>query len=90
VDKAEKDMQSRGLETQREFRVPTPNGEKSSRYVDVVGKDPVTGQVKEMAQVGKQTQGGNPVARERRALDDIQKASGQRPDFHPYNKDKLK
>jgi len=60
-------MQERGLTTQREYKVQTPGGEKSSRYVDVVGKD-AEGNVVEMHQAGKQTQAGNPVAREKRAL----------------------
>jgi hypothetical protein len=38
-----------------------------------------------MHQVGRQTGAGNPVAREGRALDDIQGATKSRPEFHPYN-----
>lgn len=64
------------------MRVPTPNGAKSSRWVDVVGtKD---GQVR-MYQVGKQNLDGTPVAREVGALDDIEGATGVRPTFVPYN-----
>ena len=80
-------MQDRGLSTQREYQVKTPGGEKSSRFVDVVGKD-TEGNVVEMHQAGKQTQSGAPVARERRALDDIQNATDQRPQFDPTNKPK--
>jgi hypothetical protein len=50
----------------------------------VVGKD-AKGNVVEMHQVGRQTGAGNPVAREGRALDDIQGATKSRPEFHPYN-----
>jgi len=39
-----------------------------------------------MHQVGRQTKGGIPVARERRAIDDIQKATVKTVEFHPYNK----
>jgi hypothetical protein len=78
-------MQDRGLDTQREYMVDTPDGEKTRRYVDVVGKDPLTGDVVEMHQVGRQTKGGLPVARERRALDDIERATGTRPQYDPYN-----
>jgi hypothetical protein len=78
-------MQDRGLKTQREYKIDTPNGEKSSRYVDVVGKD-ANGNVVEMHQIGKQTKAGEPVAREKRALDDVQNQTGQRPIFDPYNK----
>jgi RHS repeat-associated protein len=87
IGKAEKDMQDRGLTTQREYKVQTPGGEKSSRYVDVVGKD-AEGNVVEMHQAGKQTQAGNPVARETRALNDIENATGKRPQFDPTNKPK--
>jgi hypothetical protein len=87
IGKVEKDMQDRGLTTQREYKVETPGGEKSSRYVDVVGKD-AEGNVVEMHQVGRQTQAGNPVARETRALNDIENATGTRPQFHPTNKPK--
>ncbi len=87
IGEVEKDMQNRGLTTKREYKIDTPEGEKSSRYVDVVGKD-AEGNVVEMHQVGKQTQSGNPVARETRALNDIEKATGNRPEFHPTNKPK--
>ena len=52
--------------------------------VDVRGINPTTGEVKDI-QVGRQNKNGTPVARERRALDDIEKATGQRPIFIPYN-----
>jgi RHS repeat-associated protein len=78
------DIASRGLEPVLEHRVKTPGGSKQTRYVDVVGKD-AKGNVVEMHQVGKQTKGAQPVARERRALDDIDFASGMRPAFHAYN-----
>ena len=87
IGKVEKDMQNRGLTTQREYKIKTSGGEKSSRYVDVVGKD-AEGNVVEMHQVGRQTQAGNPVARETRALNDIENATGTRPQFHPSNKPK--
>jgi hypothetical protein len=53
----------------------------------VVGKD-AEGNVVEMHQAGKQTQAGNPVARETRALNDVQNATGKRPQFDPTNKPK--
>ena len=85
VDDVVKDMEKRGLDTGTELKVKTPDGEKGSRYVDAYGKDPKTGKVVETHQVGKQTKKGEPIARERRALDDIEGATGKRPDFHPYN-----
>jgi RHS repeat-associated protein len=85
VDKVEKDIQDRGNVAQREARVKTPNGEKGSRYADVAEKTP-DGKVVQYHQVGKQTQAGNPVAREQRAIDDIQGAPEGGPvTFHPYN-----
>ncbi|MFH1921037.1 MAG: hypothetical protein ABIP48_14300, partial [Planctomycetota bacterium] len=78
------DVESRGLRAGTEHKVTTPGGEKGSRYVDVVGKD-AQGNVVEMHQVGRQTKGGQPVSRERKALDDIEGATGTRPTFHPYN-----
>ena len=52
--------------------------------MDVRGINPTTGEVK-YVQVGRQNKNETPVARERRALDDIEKATGQRPIFIPYN-----
>lgn len=63
-----------------EHRVLTAGGNKGSRYVDVVGKD-AQGNVVEMHQVGRQTRSGNPVSREVKALDDIQGATGVRPNY---------
>ena len=84
VEEVAADVRSRGLEPVLEHRVSTPGGCKSYRCVDVVGKD-AKGNVVESHQIGRQTGAGNPVAREIRALDDIQKATGTRPKFHPYN-----
>ena len=78
-------IESRGLEAGFEHMVPTPAGSKTRRFVDAVGRDPMTGEIVEMHQVGRQTMGGLPVSRERTALDDIQAGSGIRPKFHPYN-----
>jgi hypothetical protein len=55
------------------------------RSVDVVGED-ANGNVVEMHQVGKQTKKGEPVSREKQAMDDIEDATGMRPKFDPYNK----
>ncbi len=84
VEDVARDVKDRGLEPVREHRVDTPGGTKSYRSVDVAAKNG-NGDVVEMHQVGRQTKGGLPVARERRALDDIKKASGVTPTFHPYN-----
>lgn len=81
------DIESRGLKARKEYRVDTPEGKKSRRYVDVVAEDK-DGNVVEMHQVGKQTRKGKPIARERVAIEDIANAPGGRGismTFHPYN-----
>lgn len=78
------DIKQRGLTPKTEHHVRTPGGHKENRYVDVAGKRGKD--VVEMHQVGKETKGSQPVSRERKALDDIEGAKGQRPTFHPYNK----
>jgi hypothetical protein len=84
VDEVARDIEARGLKAEKEFKVDTPEGSKSKRFVDVVGKD-VEGNVKEMHQVGKQNKDGTPVARERKAIKEIKDASKHEPTFHPYN-----
>jgi RHS repeat-associated protein len=79
------DIRSRGLSPEPELRIPTPGGTKGTRYVDVVARDPSTGKIVEYHQVGKQTKAQLPIARERRALDDIENAINIRPQFHAYN-----
>ena len=66
------------------YSVDTPAGTKRSRYVDVLGMD-AQGNIVEMRQIGRQTKAGLPVFREVKALDDIERATGLRPTFHPYN-----
>ena len=86
VKEVEKAVEARGLQPVTEYKVDTPEGSKSKRFVDVAGIDTDSKEVKEMHQVGVQTKRGQPVAREKDALDDIEKAQGMRPTFHPYNK----
>jgi hypothetical protein len=74
------------VQVRPEQRVDTPDGEKSKRYLDAAAVDNQSGQVIEGVQVGKQTQAGNPVSREQRALDDIKAAVPQADIwFRPYN-----
>jgi hypothetical protein len=67
--------------------VLTPDGEKGSRFIDVAAVDKTTGEIIEGVQVGRETKGKIPVARERRAIKDIHDAA---PDidikFRPYNR----
>ncbi len=80
-------MKARVDEVVREFKFDTPNGDKASRFADVVGfKD---GKIAEIAQVGKINQNGSPVAREVRAATDIAAsptAAGLGVDFYGYNR----
>ena len=84
VDEVEKQLQEKGMDTKREVEVKTPGGTKEKRYIDVEGKDPKTGKT-EQVQVGKENKNGTPVSRERKAMDDVEKATGVRPTFMPYN-----
>ena len=59
-----------------EETVRTPGGEKGSRRPDLTMEDPTDGS-RYRENVGRAKQDGQPVARERRAQDDIQKATGQ-------------
>jgi RHS repeat-associated protein len=87
VDEVASDVERRGLIARTEFHVKTPRGSKKSRYADVAGIDPNTGDVVELHQVGRMNKDGiTPVARERRAMDDIECASGCRPGFHEYRR----
>ncbi len=80
VNKLADMLQKDGFEVSKEVKVPTPNGSKGSRYVDVVGAKKSTGETK-MYQVGASNKDGSPVAREVRAMDDIEQATGMRPQF---------
>jgi hypothetical protein len=77
------DVKQRGLNVRKEHRIKTPGGAKPKRFVDVVGL--IGEEVVEMHQIGKQTHKSIPVAREVRALNDLERATGTRPTFHPYN-----
>ena len=84
VNEVVKDMEGRGLQTQKEEKVNTPNGKKGYRYTDATGTDE-NGNVVERHQVGKQNKNGTPIKRERDAIKDIQDATGLPVNFHPYN-----
>ncbi len=68
-----------------EFQVRTPNGKKLSRFIDVADIDADTREPVNFYQVGKATANGNPPTREIEAMDDIEKETGIRPIFKPYN-----
>jgi RHS repeat-associated protein len=64
-----------------ERAVITPEGKR--RFPDISTKDPNGNNYHE--NVGKQTQKGEPVSRERRALKDIDRATGKKTGFKPYD-----
>lgn len=68
----------------KEYRVPTPYGQKAYRDVDVTAVDVTTGKPVSLHQTGVQKR-GLPVNREVQAIDDIEGATGIRPQFHNYN-----
>jgi len=85
IKEAGKELQEQGYnKIENEVKVETPGGNKESRYVDVQGTNTNTGKIKQV-QVGKQNKNGTPASRERKALDDIEEATGVRPEFKPYN-----
>ena len=92
VKQAEQELREKyandpNIEIRTEVRVRTPGGEKENRFIDVAAVDKRTGQVVDGVQVGRETRAGNPVAREQRAINDIQGASPTTNiDFLPYNR----
>ncbi|MDI1434744.1 hypothetical protein [Polyangium sorediatum] len=88
VDDVAEDIKKRNLDPVKEFPVETPGGPKKKRYMDVAGVDKNTKQPVEFHQVGKQRKDGQPVSRERKPIDEVERAKGIRPKFHPYNEKK--
>ncbi|PWN64104.1 hypothetical protein C1634_005785 [Chryseobacterium viscerum] len=85
IEEVGKKLEADGFtEIRQEALVRTPDGVKSKRFIDIQGRDPKTGEIKRF-QVGRQNKNGTPVSREKKALDDIEKATGTRPEFVPYN-----
>ena len=64
--------------------IQTPGGSKTSRRPDITTTDRMGNPYYE--NVGRSTADRNPIARERRALDDIERATGVRPGFTPYDR----
>jgi len=82
IGKIIKSIFDRGLGFRTEAPVKLKNG--SKRYADVAALDP-NGNAVEYYQAGKQNQDGTPVKRERDAIADIEKATGIKVIFTPYN-----
>jgi len=70
----------KGVKTEKAIEMP----DKSIKYADLAVLDE-NGKVVEYHQIGKQNKDGTPVARERRAIEEIEKATGKKVWFHPYN-----
>jgi len=75
-------LEAKKKTTATEFRVKLPDGK--SRYADVAVVDEKNKPL-ELHQVGVQNQNGTPVKRERDAIEDIEKATPIKVEFHPYN-----
>jgi hypothetical protein len=89
VDEIAADIKSRGLRPRKEVPVKTVDGEKQTRYMDVVARDPETGGIVEVHQVGKtlKTRPKVPIARERDALRDVRHSPelrGSKRYYHEY------
>lgn len=86
VERIAGNIQERGLEAVREYRFAGAGGKKIGRFADVVAIDPRTKKIVEIYQVGDVTKRGRPIAREARAIADIEghkKARGLRVIFVP-------
>jgi hypothetical protein len=67
-----------------EVKIETPGGNKGSRYPDVSFRNPDTGEETHV-NVGRTIGSGEPVARERRALEDMRR-QGIQIDYVPYDR----
>jgi len=77
-------LKSQGFDVFRtEVHVPTPGGNKPYRFVDLQATNRTTGEVR-WIQVGVQNKGGSAVAREQRALNDLQKELKMEVFFQAY------
>ncbi len=82
IKKIVKYLQDRGFITKTEAYVKIENGR--GRFLDILAMD-IEGTPSELHQIGKQNKNGEPVARERKAIQEIEKATGKKVFFHAYN-----
>jgi len=82
IKKIEKEIDDQDLFSDTENEVIINSNKK--RFADIAAID-ISGDVIEYHQIGKQNKDGSPVARERRAIDEIEKATGKKVWFHAYN-----
>jgi len=85
IDKLAVEIGKTGLDFVKEFNVPTPNGKKNRRFVDIASIEKFSGDPVDFYQVGKINKSGNPPTRETEAMKDIEKETGIKPIFKPYN-----
>ncbi len=84
VEEVIKEIEGRGNKARTEAKVDVVNGEKRTRFADVVEIDGRTGQIVRYHQVGLTTKSGIPIARERRAITDIETTRNE-VEFHGKN-----
>jgi hypothetical protein len=68
----------------KEETIRTPGGHKSRRRADITFRNRRTGEIYR-EQIGLEDAQGRPITREGEALDDIEGATGKRPQFTPYH-----
>jgi hypothetical protein len=80
------DWEHVGGGSKTEFTVKTPGGTKDSRRLDITFRNKKTGKLyhEQVGRTEKST--GQPVKREREAIDDINEATGIKPKFTPYDR----
>jgi len=67
-----------------EYEVLTPAGKKTKRFVDVAAIDRQSLELIELYQTGLTNKNGEPIKRERDAIEDIENAKGIKVIFRPY------
>ena len=82
--KAQGYKHTHGGQKKKEEFIKAQNGARRNRSPDITMTAPDGSTYR--ANVGRASKSGKPVARERWALDDIERAKGTRPEFIPYNK----
>ena len=77
------EFEAKGFEVDSEVMFRTPGGEKSKRFADLVAENKKTGEGV-VIQIGQKNKRGDPVARERRAGDDIVNSSKVKDNRYRY------
>lgn len=72
------------IEVRTEVRVTGADGK--SRYIDAQAVNTKTGDIVDQVQVGRTNKNGTPVIRERRAMEDIDRATGFDTRYRSYDR----